>query len=153
MNEMIQTICIYAIPVLMAITMHEAAHAYAARHFGDFTAAALGRITLNPWVHIDWLGTVALPLIAVVSGLPVIGWAKAVPVNGRHFKQPRLAWRWVAAAGPLANLAMMLAWAIILKILILGGAQWNDASLFVGMAKAGIMVNVSLAVLNLLFYP
>ena len=115
--ELVQTVAIYALPVLFAITLHEAAHGYVARHFGDMTAHAQGRISLNPVRHIDWIGTVAVPLLIllVTSGKFLFGWAKPVPVNYSALRKPRQHMAWVAAAGPAANLAMALAWALVLR--------------------------------------
>jgi len=150
-----QTIAIYALPVIFAITLHEAAHGYVARHFGDKTAFALARISLNPMRHIDPMGTIMVPLlILVVSkffGGPAIlfGWAKPVPVNFHALRRPKRDMLWVAAAGPAANLAMALAWAVLMK-----GAQTMPHGMYsvpLGlMAEAGITVNIVLMVLNLL---
>src|SRR5712671_4963058 len=124
-NHLVQTVAIYAIPVLFAITLHEAAHGYVARHFGDMTAHAQGRISLNPLRHIDLVGTVIVPLVilattvAAGTGGFLFGWARPVPVNYSALRKPRQHMAWVAAAGPLANLAMSLAWAILLKIAVL----------------------------------
>lgn len=150
-----QTIAIYALPVIFAITLHEAAHGYVARHFGDKTAFVLGRISLNPMRHIDPVGTIMVPLlILVVSkffGGPAIlfGWAKPVPVNFHALRRPKRDMLWVAAAGPAANLAMALAWAVLMK-----GAQTLPHGTYTVplglMAEAGITVNIVLMVLNLL---
>src|SRR5260221_5272007 len=120
-NHLIQTIAIYALPVLFAITLHEPAHGYVARHFGDMTAHAEGRISLNPIRHIDLIGTIAVPILILVtskllggSGL-LFGWAKPVPVNYSALRHPKQNMLWVAAAGPLSNLAMALAWALVYK--------------------------------------
>jgi Zn-dependent protease len=121
MEDLIQTIAIYAIPVVFAITLHEAAHGYVARHFGDRTAFMLGRISLNPLRHIDAVGTVIVPLLILVTsklfgGAGILfGWAKPVPVNFHALRHPKRDMLWVAAAGPAANLAMALAWALVLK--------------------------------------
>src|SRR5256885_11328938 len=108
------TASIYALPVLFAITLHEAAHGYVARHFGDMTAHAQGRISLNPMRHVDVIGTIVVPLIilALSGGRFLFGWAKPVPVNYSALRKPRQHMAWVAAAGPLANLAMALLWEI-----------------------------------------
>jgi len=149
-----QTIAIYALPVIFAITLHEAAHGYVARHFGDRTAFLLGRISLNPLRHIDPVGTIVLPLLtlgimeAFGVGVP-FGWAKPVPVNYHALRHPKRDMLWVAAAGPAANLAMAIGWALLLKLLLLfpPGAY----SLPLGkMAEAGIGVNIVLMLLNLL---
>jgi Zn-dependent protease len=150
-NQLARTLSIYALPVLFAITLHEAAHGYVARHFGDMTAHAQGRISLNPLRHIDILGTIVVPLvILVLSGYKFLfGWAKPVPVNYSALRRPRPHMAWVAAAGPGANLAMALAWAVLLKIAVLlpAGAFAEFLAL---MAQAGILVNLVFMFLNLL---
>src|SRR5512146_2825309 len=120
-DALIQTIALAAIPVLFAITMHEAAHGYVARHFGDMTAYAQGRISLNPARHVDWIGTVLVPLVILLlsSGRFLFGWAKPVPVNYSALRRPKQHMLWVAAAGPAANLAMTLGWALLLKLAVL----------------------------------
>src|SRR5258708_22711281 len=120
--NLVQTIAIYALPVIFAITLHEAAHGYVARHFGDNTAFMLGRVSLNPLRHIDMIGTIAIPLlILTVSKLfggagILFGWAKPVPVNFHELRRPKRAMLWVAAAGPAANLVMPIGWARLMKI-------------------------------------
>ena len=115
--NLIETIALYAVPVVLAITLHEAAHGYIARMFGDQTAWMLGRVTLNPLKHIDPIGTVALPGLLLLMGSPIMfGWAKPVPVNFRNLRNPKRDMLWVAAAGPAANLAMAIAWAIVLRV-------------------------------------
>jgi len=153
--NLVQTIAIYALPVIFAITLHEAAHGYVARHFGDRTAFMLGRVSLNPVRHIDPVGTIAVPLlILVVSNLfggagILFGWAKPVPVNFHALHHPKRDMLWVAAAGPAANLAMALAWALVMKasLALPVGSFLFPARL---MAEAGITVNIVLMVLNLL---
>ena len=146
-NQVAQTIAIYALPVLFAITLHEAAHGYVARHFGDMTAHAQGRISLNPVRHIDLVGTLVVPLVILwLSGTKFLfGWAKPVPVNYSALRKPRQHMALVAAAGPGANLAMALAWALFLKVAVLLGSEF-----FVLMAQAGILVNLIFMFLNLL---
>jgi Zn-dependent protease len=152
---LVQTVAIYALPVLFAITLHEAAHGYVARHFGDMTAYAQGRISLNPARHIDLVGTIIVPVaILVLSKLAggaglLFGWAKPVPVNYSALRRPRQHMMWVAAAGPGANLAMALAWAAIFKLGDLLPAIYFTQPVLL-MAKAGIEVNVILMLLNLL---
>ncbi len=155
MEDLIQTIAIYTLPVIFAITLHEAAHGYVARYFGDKTAFMLGRISLNPLRHIDLVGTIVVPLLILVtsklfgSGGILFGWAKPVPVNFHALRHPKRDMLWVAAAGPAANLAMALGWALVLKAAIL--LPKGDFSLPLSlMADAGITVNVVLMVLNLL---
>ena len=174
-NHFVQTVAIYALPVLFAITLHEAAHGYVARHFGDMTAYAQGRISLNPARHIDLLGTIVVPLaiLLVSSGKFLFGWAKPVPVNYSALRQPKKHMLWVAAAGPASNLAMALAWAIVFRIglslndngamlgqlaamrgngavveaIIRSGSTASD--FLVGIGAAGILVNLLLMLLNL----
>jgi Zn-dependent protease len=147
-NLLVQTVAIYALPVLFAITLHEAAHGYVARYFGDMTAHAQGRISLNPVRHIDIIGTVVVPLAILLlsGGKFLFGWAKPVPVNYSALRKPRRHMAWVAAAGPGANLAMALLWALLLKISL--SLPAND--FFQAMARAGIIVNLVFMFLNLL---
>ena len=150
-NQIVQTVAIYALPVLFAITLHEAAHGYVARHFGDMTAYAQGRISLNPARHFDWLGTFVIPIVILVlsSGKFLFGWAKPVPVNYSALRSPRRHMLWVAAAGPASNLAMTIGWALLLKIaLVLPVNMFTEP--MVEMGKAGIQVNLIFAFLNLL---
>jgi len=153
-NHALQTFAIYALPVLFAITLHEAAHGYVARHFGDLTAHAQGRISLNPLRHLDLVGTVLVPLaiLFVSGGNFLFGWAKPVPVNYSALRKPRQHMAWVAAAGPAANLAMALMWAALLKIaLLLPGGRASEFLELV--AQAGILVNLIFMFLNLLPIP
>jgi Zn-dependent protease len=150
MEGLIQTITVYAIPVLFAITVHEAAHGYVARHFGDDTAHLAGRITLNPLKHIDPLGTVLVPLLMVTLSGFMFGWAKPVPVNFGRLRKPKRDMIWVAAAGPGANLMMALLWLFAAKALVLLGLH---EEFFLMMASAGIKVNLILMALNLLPLP
>ncbi|OHX14500.1 site-2 protease family protein [Chromobacterium sphagni] len=147
-NQLVQQIAIYALPVLFAITLHEAAHAYAARRFGDNTAYMLGRMTLNPLKHIDPVGTVLLPLLSLMMGGFIFGWAKPVPVNFSALRKPRQHSRWVAAAGPLANFAMVFLWVGLLKLALYSHTAYSEPLLL--MSKAGIAINISLMLLNLL---
>jgi Zn-dependent protease len=149
-----QLIAVAALPLVFAITLHEAAHGYVARHFGDFTAHAQGRISLNPLRHIDPIGTLLVPvlILALSGGRFIFGWAKPVPVNFGNLRRPKRDMLWVAAAGPGANLAMALAWVLALKVLIvLPGAVYTD---WLGqVARAGVVLNVVFMVLNLLPVP
>ncbi len=141
-------ISIYAIPLIFAITLHEAAHGYAARYFGDNTAYMMGRISLNPVRHIDPMGTIGLPVLLLVLGSPIMfGWAKPVPVNFSALRNPKQDMRYVAAAGPAANLLMAIAWALSLRILISMGVS-NDVLL--NMCMVGVTINVVLMLFNLL---
>ncbi len=146
--SILQKITVYAIPLIFAITLHEASHAYAARYFGDSTAYMLGRMTLNPIKHIDPVWTILVPIVTLLVSPFVFGAAKPVPVNFGALRNPKRDMIWVAAAGPLANLAMMVAWAIIAKIaIVLGGAGPMYFLALVG--EAGVFVNALLMVFNL----
>ena len=152
-SALVQAIAIAALPIILAITLHEAAHGYAARHFGDPTAWMQGRITLNPLKHIDPVGTVALPLVLFAIGSPfVFGWAKPVPVNFGNLRNPKRDMLWVAAAGPAANLAMALFWGAVLKLAWLLPLNYFSVPM-AEMAKFGILANVVLMVLNLFPLP
>jgi Zn-dependent protease len=176
LSQVLQTLAIYAFPVLFAITLHEAAHGYVARHFGDMTAHAQGRISLNPVRHIDVVGTIVVPLAILLfsAGKFLFGWAKPVPVNYSALRKPRQHMAWVAAAGPGANLVMALLWALALRLSIglTSRAQaWLEvahehgvrglvevvmtygngpAEFLIGVSAAGILVNLVLMLLNLL---
>lgn len=179
LNQLAKTVAIYALPVLFAITLHEAAHGYVARHFGDMTAHAQGRISLNPVRHIDLIGTVVVPLaiLLLTAGKFLFGWAKPVPVNYSALRRPRQHMAWVAAAGPAANLAMAVFWAMLLRAgiamseraeawtevaqvygaggLVDAAKRHGDGAVeyFIGVAAAGILVNLLLMLLNLLPIP
>ena len=144
----IQKITVYAIPLIFAITLHEAAHAFAARYFGDSTAYMLGRMTLNPLKHIDPVWTILVPIVTLLVSPFVFGAAKPVPVNFGALRNPKRDMIWVAAAGPLANLAMMVLWAVLGKIAISLGAS-GPTYFLASMAEAGIFVNALLMVFNL----
>jgi len=146
MNEIIQRITVWILPIIFAITLHEAAHAWAAWKLGDSTARQQGRVTLNPIAHIDPLGTVILPLILMMlPGGFIFGWAKPVPVNWMRLGNPRRDIALVSLAGPGANLAMIFGWALLLKISI----QFNF-DFFQQVGVAGIMINAVLIALNML---
>jgi Zn-dependent protease len=150
----IQTLTISALPIILAITLHEAAHGYVARHFGDPTAWQMGRVTLNPVKHIDIVGTFIVPALIYWSsqGQFMFGWAKPVPVDFSRLRRPKQDMLWVAAAGPGANLFMALAWALMLKLAI--ALPVTDYSLpLAEMARAGIYVNTVLMLLNMLPLP
>ena len=178
-THLVQTFALYALPVLFAITLHEAAHGYVARHFGDMTAYAQGRVSLNPIRHIDLVGTIAVPLVILLlsRGTFFFGWAKPVPVNYSALRKPREHMAWVAAAGPAVNLAMALFWALVLRLGISLSAvpeAWAEvasqfgsggliqavllhgrgpAEFMIGMGAAGVAVNLILMLLNLLPIP
>ena len=158
MDSIIQGIAIWALPVILAITLHEAAHGYVAKHFGDLTAYAQGRVSLNPMRHIDLMGTVIVPLVLfTLSKLTVgtgflFGWAKPVPVDFGNLRRPKYDMLWVAAAGPGANLFMAFLWALVMKL----GLSLPESDLsrpMILMGEAGIEINVILMVLNLLPLP
>ena len=152
-NEILKKISIYAIPVLCAVTLHEVAHGWMARYFGDRTAELLGRLSLNPLRHIDPLGTLLVPGLLLAIGAPLFGWAKPVPVVTNVLRRPRLALIVVALAGPAANMLMALLWlAILVFVLSIRSGHTLD-SWIVLMAQAGILVNVLLAAFNLLPIP
>ncbi len=150
--NLIQTVLIYALPVLFAITVHEAAHGYAARYFGDNTAYVLGRITLNPLKHIDPIGTIAMPLLLYFStgGAFLFGYAKPVPVRFGNLRNPKRDMIWVALAGPGVNLIQAIIWSVLLYVVLGAGL---DERFFIEMCKAGTLVNVVMFVFNLFPLP
>ncbi len=149
--SLIQKIVIYALPILFAITVHEAAHGYVAKYFGDMTAYNEGRITLNPIKHIDPFGTILLPALTIALGGILFGWAKPVPVNFDRLRNPKKDMLWVAAAGPASNFLMAIFWALVIKFAI--SAPEAIAYPLVLMGKAGMSINIVLMVLNLLPLP
>jgi Zn-dependent protease len=150
-TNLIQNVLIYALPVLLAITVHEAAHGYAARHFGDNTAYVLGRITLNPLKHIDLIGTILMPLVLLFAGSPFLfGYAKPVPVRFGNLNNPKRDMVWVALAGPASNLIMALAWGVLLYLML--GTGLGEA-FFLKMAAGGILVNAVMFAFNLFPIP
>ena len=152
MNDLIQTVLIYALPVLFSITVHEAAHGYAARYFGDYTATMLGRVTLNPIKHIDPIGTILMPLLLYfsTSGAFLFGYAKPVPVNFSNLRHPKRDMIWVALAGPASNFLQAIGWALVLVGLV---ATNTDERFFIEMARAGILVNLVMWAFNLFPLP
>ena len=150
--QIIQTVAIYAIPVLFAITVHEAAHGYAARHFGDDTAYMLGRITLNPVKHIDPLGTIAMPLLLyfATAGNFLFGYAKPVPVNFGRLRNPKRDMIWVALAGPGSNLLQAALWLLLLYVL--RSLDVNER-FWLDMCRAGFIVNLVMFAFNLFPLP
>ncbi|MBY0454078.1 MAG: site-2 protease family protein [Burkholderiaceae bacterium] len=151
-SNLVQTVLIYALPVLFAITVHEAAHGYAARYFGDNTAAMLGRITLNPFKHIDPVGTILMPLLLyfATSGAFLFGYAKPVPVQFGRLRNPKRDMVWVALAGPASNFAQALLWAALLMVL---SRLQTEERFFLEMARAGILVNLVMWAFNLFPLP
>lgn len=153
MLTFIQEITIWIVPVLFAITLHEAAHAWIASRCGDTTAQALGRLSINPLKHIDPIGTVLIPiLVAFLSGFQFIfGWAKPVPINWRLLRKPRRDMALVAAAGPIANIIMALVWAFCAKLGSLLGPDKSPIALYMLLTgEAGILINLVLGFLNLI---
>lgn len=149
-NQVIQTIAVYIIPVLFAISLHEAAHGYTARYFGDPTAFNEGRLSLNPARHIDPFGTILLPLLLYFAIQVPFGYAKPVPVDFARLRNPKKQMAWVAAAGPAANFAMGLGWMVLLVLL---NAMQLEEVFFLKMAIAGITVNAAMCVFNLIPLP
>ncbi len=148
---LVQKIAVSAIPIIFAITVHEASHGYAAKYFGDLTADKMGRITLNPLKHIDPIGTILLPAITLMLGGILFGYAKPVPVNFAGLRNPKKDMLWVAAAGPASNFVMAIFWVLVLKYS--QGAPDYAAFFLLEMSKVGIMINLVLMVLNLLPLP
>lgn len=156
MNDLtlIQQITVWTLPVLFAITLHEVAHGWMASKLGDQTARMLGRLTLNPFKHIDPIGTIVVPAALLMFTGFVFGWAKAVPVDSRNFKNPRKDMAWVAIAGPAANFIMALMWAFIAKIgMMLEPANPSVGEFLIYSGTAGITINLILMLLNLLPIP
>jgi Zn-dependent protease len=148
-TNIIIRICVNALPLIFAITLHEAAHGYVARMFGDNTAYMMGRITLNPVKHIDPIGTIVFPLISMVIGGVFFGWAKPVPVNFANLRNPKRDMLWVAAAGPASNLAQALVWGGLAKAIDLSNSSSGVAEFWFAVAVAGILWNVVIAIFNL----
>jgi len=151
-NQLVQTVLIYALPVVFAITVHEAAHGYAARYFGDNTAWMLGRVTLNPIKHIDPIGTIAMPLLLyfATSGAFLFGYAKPVPVNFGRLNHPKRDMVWVALAGPASNFIQAILWALLLVGLLALGI---NETFFIKMCQAGVLVNLVMWAFNLFPLP
>jgi Zn-dependent protease len=149
-DQVIQTIAVYAIPVLFAISLHEAAHGYVARYFGDNTAEKLGRLTPNPIKHIDPFGTILLPLMLQFLHLPPFGYAKPVPVDFNRLRNPKKQMGFVAAAGPAANFAMGLGWMLMLVLMLKLGVSER---FLIEMCKAGVLTNAVMCAFNLLPIP
>ncbi|MDB5859014.1 MAG: putative rane protein [Ramlibacter sp.] len=151
-NNLVQTVLIFALPVLFAITVHEAAHGYVARYLGDNTAYVQGRVTLNPIKHIDPVGTILMPLILyfATSGTFLFGYAKPVPVNFGALRHPKRDMVWVALAGPMSNFIQAILWALVFTLLV--GFGWTER-FFLEMAKAGVLVNLVMCAFNLFPLP
>ncbi len=151
--SLLQRIVVWILPVIFAITVHEVAHGWVAKRYGDNTASLLGRLTLNPIKHMDLVGTLILPGILLLTGTGFIfGWAKPVPVDARNFKNPRHDMAIVALAGPVANLLMALGWALLARVGVTVGIESISMPL-IYMGIAGISINLALALLNLLPIP
>jgi Zn-dependent protease len=151
--SLLQILAVAAIPVLFAITVHEVAHGWVARQFGDRTAEMLGRLTLNPVKHIDPLGTIIVPALALMTTGFLFGWAKPVPVATRNLRNPRRDMVLVAAAGPAVNIVMALFWAFFIKLVLAMGLEGMTAQFFLAMGQIGVFINVILAVFNMLPIP
>jgi len=151
-SNLIQTVLIYALPVVFAITVHEAAHGYVARYFGDETASIMGRVTLNPMKHIDPIGTILMPLLLyfATSGAFLFGYAKPVPVNFGRLRHPKRDMIWVALAGPASNFVQAILWALLLVGLVAAGI---DETFFIKMAQGGVLVNLVMWAFNLFPLP
>jgi len=151
-NEIVQTITTHALPVLLAITLHEAAHGLVAKLLGDNTAWAMGRVTINPFVHIDPVGTIAMPLILYIAtaGHFLFGYAKPVPVDFSRLRNPKRDMIWVALAGPVANLLQAVVWAVFIYVLT---ANNTEERFFFEMAQAGLLTNLVMFAFNLFPVP
>jgi Zn-dependent protease len=151
-TNLIQTVSVYAIPVIFAITLHEAAHGYAAKYFGDSTAYLMGRVTLNPFPHIHLVGTILLPLLLYFStnGALLFGFAKPVPVNFGNLRQPKRDMVWVALAGPASNIVQAIVWALLFVVYTDFGVS---EKFFLAMCKAGVLSNVVMFAFNLFPLP
>ncbi|MBR7792249.1 site-2 protease family protein [Undibacterium sp. FT147W] len=152
MNELIQTVLIYALPVIFAITLYEAARGYMARHFGDTTAQAQGRLSFNPMVHIDPLGTIVIPVVLYLgtNGAFLFGYAKPMPINYGQLRDPKKNLKWIALSGPAANFAMGFAWLLLSLILM---SMKVEESFFLQMAQAGVWTNLAMFAFHLIPIP
>lgn len=156
MNEFLINVAIWAVPVVLAITLHEAAHGYVARMFGDPTAHIMGRITLNPLKHVDPVGTLLVPggivLMNALAGasFPPFGWAKAVPVDFSRLRRPKADMFWVAAAGPASNFAQAIVWAVLLGVVM---RMDGESGIAAEMCQRGMLVNIGLMIINLIPVP
>jgi len=152
-NEIVQTIAVYLIPVLFAISLHEAAHGYAARYFGDPTASNEGRLSINPIRHIDPFGTILLPLLLYFTIQVPFGYARPVPVDFNRLRNPKKQMAWVAAAGPAANLVMALAWMVVFIVLADKVPASPLQAYLLEVSQAGVLVNAVMCVFNLIPIP
>jgi Zn-dependent protease len=152
MNDLIQTVAVYALPVIFAITLHEAAHAYAAKYFGDLTAYSQGRVSLNPLLHIDPFGTIVIPAVLYVAtgGAFLFGYAKPVPINFSNLRHPKRDMAWVSLAGPAANFLMAFLWLIFALSL---RTMRIEEDFFLRMAGAGVLTNSVMFAFNLFPIP
>jgi Zn-dependent protease len=152
MDDLIQTIAVYALPVLFAITLHEAAHAYAARYLGDSTAYVQGRMSINPMKHIDPFGTIIIPILLYIAtgGSFLFGYAKPVPIDYGNLRKPKRDMAWVALAGPASNFVMALLWMIFGILLVAAGVE---EIFFIRMAQAGVLTNLVMLAFNLFPIP
>lgn len=152
MNELIQTVLIYALPVVFAITLYEAARGYTARHFGDTTAQAQGRLSFNPIVHIDPLGTIVIPVVLYLAtgGAFLFGYAKPMPINYGQLRDPKKNLKWIALSGPAANFVMGFAWLLLSVIL---RTMKVEEAFFLQMAQAGVLTNLAMFAFHLIPIP
>ncbi len=150
---LVQKLAVAVIPVLFAITLHEVAHGWVARRFGDRTAEMLGRLTVNPLKHIHPVGTVLVPAVTLMLGGFLFGWAKPVPVSVRNLGNPRRDMIFVALAGPAANIVMAVMWAFFARLVMVMGLEGGVAVFCLGMAQVGVLINVILAVFNMFPLP
>jgi Zn-dependent protease len=140
--------------LVLSLSFHEAAHAWTADRLGDSTARLLGRLTLNPIAHVDWIGTVVFPLVAMLSGVPLIGWAKPVPVDMRQLREPRRDFAIIAVAGPISNLLLATIGALLFRVVVPHGADASYAILLVAEAlQFVVVINILLAVFNMIPVP
>lgn len=152
-SETVQLIAVAAIPILLAVTLHEVAHGLVARALGDRTAEMMGRLSLNPLKHVDPVGTVVVPALFLLTTQMLFGWAKPVPIGVRNFQNPRRDMVLVAAAGPVSNVLMAVIWALIGKVTLSIGLGGALGAFIIGMVQVGIFINVILAVFNMLPIP
>jgi len=149
--SVMQKIAVSALPVIFAITIREAVYGYAARYFGDLTAKEQGRLTLNPLHHIDLVGTIVIPILTLVLGGVLIGWAKPVPVDFSRLRSPKKNMLWIAISGLASNLAMAMLWALEIKLSLIFSSSFSAGLVYMG--AVGIMINLVLMVLNLIPLP